>query len=72
MNKLAQTIDQNTRISRYWLDVLEEHHVRHISLDPQHDKKLIEAIRSRPEWVIEFANDEAVFFVREDDETILA
>ena len=69
MTTISQTISLNTRISRYWLDMLEEHHVRYISLDPQHDKKLIEALRSRPEWVIDFADDEAIFFVREVDET---
>jgi hypothetical protein len=72
MTMLTQTINLNTSISRHWLDVLEEYHVRHIALDPQHDKKLIEALRSRPEWVVEFANEEAIFFVREGDETKLA
>jgi hypothetical protein len=66
---LTQTIDPNIQISRHWLDVLEEHHVRFIALDPQHDKKLIQALQSRPEWIVEFANEEAIFFVREVDET---
>ena len=66
MTTLTQTMDLNTRISRYWLDALEEHNVRYISLDPQHDSKLIEVLRSRPEWVVEFANEEAIFFVREE------
>jgi hypothetical protein len=66
MTNLTQTIDQNTRISHYWLDTLEAHHVRHIALDPQHDNNLIESLLSRPEWVVEFANEEAIFFVREE------
>ena len=72
MTTISQTISLNTRISRYWLDMLEEHHVRYISLDPQHDKKLIEVLRSRPEWVVEFADEEAIFFFREGDEMKLA
>ena len=66
MTTLMQTIDLNTRISRYWLDVLEEHNVRYISLDPQHDMKLIEVLRTRSEWIVEFADEEAIFFVREE------
>jgi len=65
MSTLSQTIDPNTRISHYWLDALEKHHVRYISLDPQHDKKLIDVLRNRSEWIVEFENDEAIFFVRE-------
>ena len=72
MTTIPQMISLNTRISRYWLDMLEAHHVRYISLDPQHDKKLIEVLRSRPEWVVEFADEEAIFFFREGDEMKLA
>lgn len=55
-----------TEISRYWLDILEENHVRYIALDPQHDAILIEQLQTRPEWLVEFANDEAIFFVRDE------
>ena len=69
MTTLSQSIDLNTKISRYWLDELEAHHVRYIALDPQHDHKLIDSLLSWSEWVVEFANEEAIFFVREDNET---
>jgi hypothetical protein len=69
MTTFSQTVDLNNRISHYWLDALEAHHVRYIALDPQHDHKLIESLLSRSEWVVEFANDEVVFFIREDKET---
>jgi hypothetical protein len=53
-------------ISRHWLDMLEENHVRYIALDPQHDAVLIEQLQTRPEWLVEFANEEAIFFVRDE------
>jgi len=53
-----------TGISRHWLDVLEENNVRFMALDPQHDRKLIEQLENRPGWVIEFANEETIFFAR--------
>jgi hypothetical protein len=55
-----------TGISRHWLDVLEENNVRFMALDPQHDRKLIEQLQTRQGWIIEYANDEAIFFVRDD------
>lgn len=59
--------DPQTGISNYWLDVLEENNVRFMMLDPHHDRKLIEQLQTRQEWMIEFADDEAVFFVRDTE-----
>lgn len=56
-----------TGVSRYWLDVLEENNVHFMALDPQHDYKLIEQLQTRQGWVVEYANDEAIFFVRETE-----
>ena len=53
-------------ICRYWLDVLQENHVRYMALDPQHDARLIELLQTSPEWKVDFADAEAIFFVRED------
>jgi hypothetical protein len=53
-----------TGISRHWLDVLEENNVRFMALHPQHDHKLIEQLKTRQEWIVEYADDEAIFFVR--------
>jgi hypothetical protein len=55
-----------TGISRHWMDVLEENHVHFMVLDPQHDGKLIEQVQTRPGWMVEFANDEAIIFVRDE------
>ena len=56
-----------TGISRHWLDVLEENGVRFMVLDPHHDGKLIEQLQTHPEWVVEFANHEAIFFVHQPE-----
>jgi hypothetical protein len=58
--------DAQSGISRYWLDVLEEHHVSYMALDLLHDKKLIEQLQTRPGWIVEYATEEAIFFVREE------
>ena len=60
------TSDAQTDISRHWLDVLEENHVKLIALDPLRDVKLIEQLQTRPGWIVEFSNDEAIFFVRDE------
>ena len=62
----THTTGAQTEISRHWLDMLEENHVRYIALDPHHDVDLIEQLGTRPEWLVEFANDEAIFFVRDE------
>ncbi len=55
-----------TGISRHWLDALEANNVRFMVLDPQHDAKLIEQLQTRSGWLVEFADDEAIFFVRDE------
>ena len=55
-----------TGISRYWLDVLETYNVNFMALDLLHDKKLIEQLQTRPDWIVEYATEDAIFFVREE------
>ena len=62
----AHTSESQTDISHHWLDVLEENHVTFMALDPLHDAKLIEQVQTRPGWMVEFSNDEAIFFVRDE------
>ena len=66
MQTQAISIGVSTNISRHWLDVLEQHNVRFMALDPRHDGKLIEQLQTRPGWLIEFASEEAIFFVRDE------
>ena len=61
---MTHTADAQTEISRHWLDMLEENQVNFIALDPLHDVKLIEQLQTRPGWMVEFTNDEAIFFLR--------
>ena len=58
------TAGTSTNIRRHWLDVLEENHITFMALHPKHDKKLIEQLQSRPDWVVEFAIEDAFFFAR--------
>jgi hypothetical protein len=62
----THTTGAQTGISRHWLDVLEENNVNFMALDPVHDTKLIEQLQSRPGWLIEYATDDAIFFVRDE------
>ena len=55
-----------TGISRHWLDLLEESNVNFMALDLAHDTKLIEQLQTRPGWTVEYATENAIFFVREE------
>jgi hypothetical protein len=62
----TQTTGAQSSISRHWLDVLEANNVNFMVLDPVHDIYLIEQLQSHPGWMVEFASEEAVFFVRDE------
>ena len=66
MNAITHTTGARTGISRHWLDVLEKNNVRFMALDPRHDGKLIKQLESRSGWMVEYANEEAIFFVRDE------
>ena len=66
MNSQPHKTGVQTGISRYWLDVLEENNVNFMALDVVHDRKLIEQLQTRPDWIVEYATEEAIFFVREE------
>ena len=66
MNAQTHKTGAQAGISRHWLDMLEENHVRFMALDPIHDTKLIEQLQTRPEWIVEYATEEAIFFVRDE------
>jgi hypothetical protein len=55
--------NDRTGIIHHWLDLLEKYNVRFMVLDPQQDGQFIAQLQTRPDWVIEFANHEAIFFV---------
>ena len=66
MNTQTHTTGAQTMISPRWLDVLDENNVNFMVLDPMHDRKLIEQLQSRSDWIIEYAAEDAVFFMREE------
>lgn len=54
------------RISQRWLKMLKESEIRFVVLDPQIDNKLMELLQLQPNWKIESADEEFVFFIRND------
>ena len=65
MNTQTHRTGVRSGIILQWLDMLDEHHVKFMGLDPIHDKKLIEQLHSHSNWIVEYANEEEIFFVRE-------
>jgi hypothetical protein len=65
MKTQRHTTGAQTRISRYWLDMLEENNVKFMALDPEHDATFIEQLQTRSDWLVESATEEAILFVRE-------
>ena len=66
MNTQTHRTGAQTGISRHWLDVLEENNVNFMALDLAHDTKLIEQLQTRPDWIVEYTTEDAIFFVREE------
>ena len=52
--------------SHCWLKVLEDSKVCFVGLDPQVDIKLMELLLSVQNWKVESADEEIVFFIRND------
>jgi hypothetical protein len=50
------------RPTHEWLQLFEEENVQLFILDSHLDIELIQAIRSQPEWNVEFEDDELVIF----------
>ena len=66
MNTQTHTTGAQTMINPRWLDVLDENNVNFMVLDPIHDRKLIEQLQTCPVWIIEYATEEAIIFVRQE------
>lgn len=47
-----------------WLEVFDAYGVQFLILDPDGDGELLELVRSRPEWQVDFEDKEAVIFAR--------
>jgi hypothetical protein len=57
-------IDKETNRYEKWLASLDAHGVQFLVLDTRHDCGLLKAMRSRPEWTVDFADGESVLFAR--------
>ncbi len=53
-------------ISQGWLKMLEDSKACLVVLDSQIDNKLLKLLRSVPNWIVELADEEFVFFIRND------
>ena len=45
-----------------WLRLFDEQNVRFVILNLRADGELVQAIRSRREWIVDFEDDETVIF----------
>ena len=49
-----------------WLKRFEQYDVKYLALDPDEDRGLVELLRTRPEWTLDFEDRGGVLFVRSD------
>jgi hypothetical protein len=47
-----------------WLRMLDEYNVRHLALDLQNDRVLVDFFQAHPDWRIDFQGGKAALFVR--------
>ncbi len=62
MNK-QQTFGEST-MDENWLQCFEEHNVQFVVLSQIQDKELVQVLRHRPEWLIDFEGGGTVIFAR--------
>jgi hypothetical protein len=49
---------------RDWMGILDEYDVRYLALDLRSDGDLVSLVRARPDWAVDFEDEQAVLFVR--------
>jgi len=50
----------------WWLERFEQYDVQYVVLDPDQDNRLIQLLKVRPEWALDFGDQEGALFVRSD------
>ena len=50
-----------------WLALFDQQQVRYVVLDRRADSALVEALRRRREWVVDFEDNESVIFTRRSE-----
>jgi hypothetical protein len=61
---VKQSVQTELAISppREWLQLLDEENIQLVILDSHLDIELIQAIRSQPEWTVDFEDDDLAIF----------
>jgi hypothetical protein len=59
-----QNFRPGSRRRERWLATLDDYRVQYLVLDAYRDHRLLRAIRSRPEWTIDFEDGASVLLVR--------
>jgi hypothetical protein len=49
---------------RDWMGILDEYEVRYLALDLRSDGDVVSLVRARPDWAVDFEDEQAVLFVR--------
>ena len=62
-DQYAQT---NAQPGHSWLKMLDDYEVRLLALDLRKDNQLVALLQSQPGWVVDFADQESVLFVRSE------
>jgi hypothetical protein len=55
-----------TKIDCRWLDLVDDKRISFLVLDPIHDRLLIEQLQTSADWIIDFASEEAMIFMRRE------
>lgn len=49
---------------RDWTGILNEYDMQYLALDLRSDGDLVSLVRARPDWAVDFEDEQAVLFVR--------
>ena len=60
------TATQEVGVQGGWPAVLDAYRVQFLALDIRNDSDLLPFFRSHPGWIVDFKDEEAVLFVREE------
>jgi hypothetical protein len=63
MSRKQDSTKGNSRLER-WLAALDTYSVQFLILDKQRDEPLLQIVRSRPGWTVDFEDRESVLFTR--------
>jgi hypothetical protein len=59
-----QAVTQRGNSHVDWLAVFDAHGVQYLLLDTRHDGRLLQAVRSHPQWTVECVDEDSVLYSR--------